>query len=273
MTTCHLLERRWAGRNNVLSWENVDATRHSRMEFRAATDQSGPMAVGYAAVFGRNSVNLAPSWCDYTVTEVIDPHAFDRTLREGDAVALWNHMDEALLGRVRSGTLRLSVDGHGLAYEIDLPDTTHGRDVTELLRRGDVRGSSFGFVAREQEWHEDSDGNITRTLLEVALIDVSPVTNPAYPDTDAALRSLAAAVGHPLDEVRAAVETRSLGRLITLPAATPDPVVDPVADPTPDLPIDPLAATDPEQRDEHPDAPAAGDPVAVQRHRHAWVYA
>jgi hypothetical protein len=265
MTTCHLLERRWAGRRSPLSWDN-----ESRMEFRAAaTDESFPVIAGYAAVFGRSSVNLAPSWCDYTIIEVIDPHAFDRTVREADVRALWNHSDYEPLGSIKSGTLRLTIDGRGLAYEIDGNNTPVSRSVAEWVRLGIVSGSSFGFRAVEQEWHEDADGNITRTLLEVALIDVSPVTFPAYPDTDAQLRSLAAAIGCDVGDVREAVETRSFGRPITPPAPAPETP----ADPTHDLPADPPAPTDPEQRDEQADAPATSDPVAVTRHRHAYLYA
>lgn len=220
------------------------------VEFRAASDGTGPVASGHAAVFGRSSLNLAPSWADFTIHEEIDRRAFDRTVREADVVGLWNHDDMALLGRIRSGTLRLNVDDRGLAYEIDLPDTTTGRDVAELLRRGDVRGSSFGFRTIKDTWFEDESGNLTRTLLEVALIDVSPVTHPAYPDTDASLRSLAAAVGHEIDEVREAVETRSFGRLITPPKPSDQP----------------------EQRDEQPDETRSDGPV-VARHRLAWLYA
>lgn len=224
--------------------------RKGDVEFRAGSDDSGPVAAGHAAVFGRSSVNLAPSWADFTVHEVIDRHAFDKTVREADVVGLWNHDNMALLGRVRSGTLRLNVDDRGLGYEIDLPDTTTGRDVAELLRRGDVRGSSFGFRTIKDTWLEDEDGNVTRTLMEVALIDVSPVTFPAYPDTDAALRSLAAAVGHELAEVREAVEARSFGRLIAPPAPSDQP----------------------EQRDDQPDDPSSDPPVAA-RPRLAWLYA
>lgn len=178
------------------------------VEYRAEGDDDRPVAHGYAAVFGRRSVEL------YGFTEIIDPGAFTKTVREADVVALWNHDEGALLGRVTSGTLRLSIDDRGLAYEVDLPDTTPGRDVAELLRRKDVRGSSFGFRTIRDTWFEDEDGAVTRTLLEVELIDVSPVARPAYVDTDAALRSLAAATSHDLAEVRAAAQARNLGPLL-----------------------------------------------------------
>jgi len=174
-----------------------------------ALEPESRIASGYAAVFGRRSLDLGG------FTEMIDPDAFTRTVQQADVVALWDHDERHLLGRVASGTLRLSIDARGLAYELDLPDTSTGRDLAELLRRGDVRGSSFGFRTVRDEWHQDDDGAVTRTLLEVALIDVSPVARPAYPDTDAALRDIAGALGHELAEVRGAIEARRLGDLIS----------------------------------------------------------
>lgn len=179
------------------------------VELRAVDADAAPIAEGYAAVFGRRSLDLGG------FTEVIDPAAFTKTVREADVVALWNHDDNALLGRVTSGTLRLSIDEHGLRYDVDLPDTSAGRDLLALLKRKDVRGSSFGFRTIRDKWDQDEDGLITRTLLEVALIDVSPVARPAYPDTDAALRSLASATQHDLSAVRAAFVAHDLRQLLT----------------------------------------------------------
>lgn len=228
--------------------------RKGDIEFRDVEgDDAMPIAVGHAAVFGMQSVDLAPSWADYTVHEIIDPHAFDRTVREADVVGLFNHDDMWLLGRTTSGTVRLAVDERGLAYEIDLPDTTHGRDVAFLLRRGDVNGSSFAFRAIRDTWFEDEEGNITRTLLEVALIDVSPVTHPAYPDTDSSLRSLAAAIGTDLAEARRLVETRSLGQFLVPPEQREKQAVEPGSDP--------------------PEDPALPDPeVLIARRRLAHLY-
>jgi HK97 family phage prohead protease len=190
---------------NVLDRRSAGGT----VEFRAADDGSGPVLEGYAAVFDRWSVDLGG------FKEKIDRAAFNKTVAEADVVALWEHDTRYLLGRMASGTLRLKVDDRGLQYVIDpLPDTTVGRDVAELGRRKDIQGSSFGFRTIRDEWHEDDEGNVTRTLLEVALIDVSPVTMPAYPDTDAAIRSIVAQFHADPVEVRSALETRSLGRII-----------------------------------------------------------
>lgn len=209
--------------------------RKGSVEFRDGEgDDAMPMAVGHAAVFGMQSVDLSPDWADYSIHEVIDPHAFDRTVREADVVGLFNHDDMWLLGRTTSGTVRLTVDDRGLAYEIDLPDTTHGRDVATLLRRRDITGSSFAFRAIRDTWYEDEDGNVTRTLLEVALIDVSPVTHPAYPDTDSSLRSLAAAIGTDPAEARRLVETRSLGSYLQPPEQRDEQSQEPSSDPEPE---------------------------------------
>lgn len=194
------------------------------VEYRAAPDASGPgTAVGYAAVFGKRSHDLGG------FTEIVKPSAFTKTIAETDVLALWNHEDRSLLGRMSSGSLRLTVDEVGLRYELDLPDTTLGRDTAVLLARGDIKGSSFGFRTVADKWEQRDDGVVTRSLLEVRLRDISPVTRPAYPDSTAAMRSLAAQTHHPLDEVRAAFEARSLGALLTpSDGAEPQPDEKPV---------------------------------------------
>jgi uncharacterized protein len=134
---------------------------------------------GYAAVFNSRSSNLGGFY------ETIDPHAFDNVLRSGDpdTICLFDHEGQ-LLGRTTSGSLRLSVDGHGLRYDCELADTTHANDVYALIKRGDVTTSSFSFVCRDDTWEANPDGSMERRILDVAfLMDVSPVTRPAYEAT------------------------------------------------------------------------------------------
>jgi uncharacterized protein len=128
--------------------------------------------------------------------------AFKKTLKEADVAALWNHDANIVLGRNKSGTLRLSEDDTGLFYEVDLPDTQAARDLYTLIQRGDVYQSSFAFEIKREEWkqpEEDSRELPLRTIKEVRLFDVSPVTYPASPSTDVdvarAVRSLAEAMG------------------------------------------------------------------------------
>jgi HK97 family phage prohead protease len=109
-----------------------------------------------------------------------------------DVRALFDHNSERILGRNKSGTLRLSVDGVGLKYEIDLPDTQTGRDIKTSVVRGDITGSSFAFSLRDEEGatirYTDA-GVAIREIRSVKLYDVGPVTYPAYDATEAAVRS------------------------------------------------------------------------------------
>jgi len=165
-------------------------------------------AVGYAATFNSLSQNLGG------FVEEVRNGAFVSTLNQADVRALFNHEPDHLLGRSTTGTLRLAEDDHGLRYEIDLPATTLGRDVAELLRRGDISGSSFGFRTISDEWSETDGGYPLRTLTEVALRDVGPVTFPAYSSTEASLRSLADDRELNLTDLIQAAEANNLGDLI-----------------------------------------------------------
>ena len=147
---------------------------------------------GYSAVFDSPSEDLGG------FREFIAPGAFTRTLADGaDVRGLLNHDSNLILGRTASGTMRMGEDKRGLWYEIDVPDTQTGRDTLVSIKRGDVSGSSFAFLAKDDKW-ETVDGEQQRTLLDVDLYDSGPVTTPAYPATVAAasMRSLEAVI-HP----------------------------------------------------------------------------
>lgn len=178
--------------------------------------ETGPVAFGYAARFDTLSQNLGG------FVERIQPGTFAKTIVEADVRGLFNHDANFVLGRNRSNTLRLTEDGAGLAYEIDLPDTTAGRDVRQLLERGDVTGSSFGFRTITDEWGETEDGFPLRTLQAVALRDVGPVTFPAYTAAEAGLRSLAESRHLDLNEVLEAAEANQLGELLRDLSQTPE---------------------------------------------------
>lgn len=119
--------------------------------------------------------------------ERIAPGAFKQSL-ESDVRCLWNHNSSMPLGRTLSDTLVLSDTQDGLDYRCTLPDTSWGRDAKASISRGDVTGTSFGFLVRKDHW-EEVDGQMFRTILEAKLIEVSPVTFPAYPDSTVEARS------------------------------------------------------------------------------------
>lgn len=154
---------------------------------------------GYGAVFYDGTPETEyVLWDDQygRAVERIMPGAFDGVLSRGDDVrGLFNHDSNQILGRTKSGTMRLSVDARGLAYEIDQADTTPGRDVAAYLERGDVSGSSFSFRVDMDgvKWTMTGDGdkvNEVREILSVSqLYDVGPVAFPAYETTDAGVRA------------------------------------------------------------------------------------
>ena len=159
---------------------------------------ASPLIKGISPPFNSRSEDLGG------FREVFLPTAFDKVVgrhrndpRGGlDTVALFNH-DGQPIGRTTNGTLSLNIVERGLAYAIDPPDTTLGRDITTLVRRGDLYGASFAFTlppnGSGETWTQEADGTMVRTISEVAgLYDVSIVTRPAYPQSTAALRSLEA---------------------------------------------------------------------------------
>jgi len=137
---------------------------------------------GYAAIFNSDT-DIGGWW-----TERIAPGAFASTIA-GDIRALVDHDMGRVIGRTKSGTLRPSEDSKGLRCEIDIPNTTDGNDLWELVERGDISGMSFGFRVTRQEWDETIDPPV-RTIQAIELFEVSAVAFPAYDDTEIGKRSL-----------------------------------------------------------------------------------
>ena len=166
-------------------------------ELRAEQDNTtGNIIIrGHAAVFDRLSEELPLPYG--TFREKIARGAFRKALDAGqDVRALINHNDYPVLGRTKSGTLDLREDPRGLHAWITAPDTEWARDLRSSMNRGDIDQMSFGFSVEDDVWEIAAEGTddeqITRTVREVGrLYDVSVVTFPAYPQTDANARALA----------------------------------------------------------------------------------
>jgi uncharacterized protein len=151
---------------------------HTQLEVR----QDGMTFTGYASVFNSPSEDLGG------FIEYVAPGAFKRSLQSRNEIKLlWNHDSGEPLASLRGGTLRLTEDSTGLRVEAQLPNTTRGRDVAELLRTRVIDSMSFGFNVIKDSW--SSDGR-TRTLESVRLSEVSVVSFPAYTATTATVRSL-----------------------------------------------------------------------------------
>lgn len=182
-------------------------------EVRTAKGEK-PQIDGYASVFGEEYVLYdSPS---FRVVERIAPGAFTRALKENqDVRCLFNHDPDNVLGRSTNGTLRMSEDKKGLKFENELDTRTRiGQDVQAFIDRGDVSGCSFAFNVTKQSWRDElKDGKeiSERTIEDVDLFDVGPVTYPAYEGTSVASRSWLD--GAPA-EIRSAIEKR-------MPVGTP----------------------------------------------------
>jgi uncharacterized protein len=155
------------------------------LEVRAAENEPSKLT-GYAAVFNtRTAIGDVASWGFY---EEIAPGAFRNALTM-DVRALLNHDANLVLGRTTNHTLTLAEDEKGLRVEITPPDTQWGRDVMTLVQRGDISQMSFAFRVVRDQWIETKGQPPVRTLEDVELYDVSPVTYPAYPTTTVSARS------------------------------------------------------------------------------------
>lgn len=152
----------------------------SQLQTREAVNDQPAMISGYAAVFN------TPTLICEGLKEVIMPGAFARAIAETDVRCLFDHDWSKVLGRQKSGTLRLTEDDRGLKFEVDLPNTSIARDLTESMSRGDINQCSFGFIPTKEDWDYNTDP-ILRTIEEVELYEVSIVTLPAYDDAEAAL--------------------------------------------------------------------------------------
>jgi len=160
-------------------------TRNFDADFELRAEGDGMTFIGYAAKFNSPSEDLGG------FVETIEPGAFRRSLRSrNDVKLLVNHDTGRVLASTRSGTMKLYEDEVGLRVEASLPNTSDGRDMAELLRRGDLNKMSFGFSVPKKgdRW---SDDGTTRELLDIRLHEVSIVTGfPAYEATTASVRTL-----------------------------------------------------------------------------------
>jgi len=181
--------------------------------------ESPGVLTDYAVQWGALS---QPLWRDSDtgkpILERFQAGAFTGKLE--DVVGLRDHDRSRLLGRVSSETMTVTEDETGLLYSIELPDTTDGRDVSVLARRGDLNGSSFSFtIAKDGEEWEETDNEIIRTVTAVGMTgDVGPVTSPAYLDGAMSIRS----VQDSFQEWRTVTSTENHEEPEAIPAEEPE---------------------------------------------------
>jgi HK97 family phage prohead protease len=155
--------------------------RTNSVDFEVRAEGDGMTFTGYASVFNSPSEDLGG------FVEYVAPGAFKRSLQSRNEVKLlWNHDAGEPLASLRGGTMQLIEDSRGLKVTAQLPQTSRGRDVAELLRTKVIDSMSFGFNVIRDSW--STDGKI-RTLESVRLFETSIVSFPAYSQTTATVRS------------------------------------------------------------------------------------
>jgi HK97 family phage prohead protease len=160
-------------------------------------EENSRIVEGYAIVFNQQSRQLYDKASKKVFTEIIDPRAVTKTfLDDQDVKMLYNHSNDMLLARSTYGigTLSYEIDEYGVKYRFEMPNTTVGNDVLELIRRGDVWGCSFAFsYAKDGVRDEKRNGQNFRTVIQMASIDdFSIVVDPAYLGTYVTTREFSA---------------------------------------------------------------------------------
>lgn len=161
------------------------------ISFRAATGRGGKASIaGYAVKFNHRSQNQGTD--DEPLFEVIEPGFFDNVLGD-DVRCLFNHEPNMIFGRTSSGTLRLTQNATGLFYECEADmGQYHTRNLVASLRRGDITESSFWFEYDKKSYRIAYEG-LYPVLYYIRggcrrLIDVSPVTEAAFPTSTSFVR-------------------------------------------------------------------------------------
>lgn len=174
------------------------------MEIRSFTELGAPkvgegrIIEGYAVVFGQESRVMYDREKQRAFVEVIERGAItEEMLRDSDVKALLEHNKQRLLARYNHGvgSLSLELDDYGMKYRFEAPNTVDGDFAVEMIKRGDIYGSSFAYFANDKDKTKVSysmkDGLLTRTVHRIDRItDISPVSDPAFFGTDVTVRSM-----------------------------------------------------------------------------------
>lgn len=153
------------------------------LQFEEREDNEPRKLRGHAIVYNSLSEPIYGAF-----RERVLPGALETTLRENDQLCLWSHNTMYVLGRKSAGTLSLRDERDGLYFEVEPPNTSWARDLTESVSRGDIKQMSFGFCVDEERWLQDKDtikeySIPIREIVKLTLYELSPVAFPAYSNT------------------------------------------------------------------------------------------
>lgn len=179
------------------------------VELRASQTEGGmPTLAGYPILYNQQSDLL---WGFFR--ETIASDAAKESIERDDIRALWNHDTQHVFGRTSAGTLTTRNDARGAYMECTPADNYFNRYKVSQVERGDVSGYSFGFIPTEDEWTEKSNGEYHVTILKMDVMEYSPVTFPAYPQTRIDLRSVVSTLTGEIPPDAGQEERENLSRL------------------------------------------------------------
>ncbi|MFS0933818.1 HK97 family phage prohead protease [Enterococcus casseliflavus] len=167
---------------------------------------------GYALKFDRWSDTLG--WF-YPFREKLEPGCLDDA-DTNNVVALFNHDQSQILGRT-GVNLDLNVDNIGLKFRIKPTNTTLSNDLIENIRSGVINQCSFAFTIPDEEgaeeWRENKETGVYERYVRKIdkLYDVSVVTTPAYPDTEAVVGARSKEI---VEELRSHPKKQEIQRML-----------------------------------------------------------
>ncbi|MCQ9211651.1 MULTISPECIES: HK97 family phage prohead protease [unclassified Streptococcus] len=158
--------------------------RSADFQIREDSDTTEKVLSGYFIKF-EEETEIFPGYF-----EVIDKRSLDDVLEKSDIRALFNHDTSLVLGRTGNGTFIPEVDEIGLRGDIVInQDDPAAIGAYARVKRGDVVGCSFGFIPTKIDTQQREDGSVIDRILKMELLEVSPCTFPAYPQTEIAARN------------------------------------------------------------------------------------
>lgn len=209
-------------KNNPLQPENNLERRTYIVEMRVAPEGEGDQR---RSVSGLAPKFNSPSEIMYLpdgerFVEYFDQYSFRQAIDKSDPRALRDHIPSMILGRKSSNTLQIRETDLGLTFNVDLPNTTYANDLAVSMERGDVRETSFAFTLKKDadKWSKRSDGIWERRIPADAvdqIFDISIVTYPAYPDSEAQLNAN--------ENVTVAYRSLQNAQQLTKPQSQPEP--------------------------------------------------
>lgn len=161
-------------------------------EYRSASwtaSKNDDKISGYALTFNQRYVLFKDKETGLDYGEIIDYGALD----QADFSDCYLNVDHAgmVYARTRNGSLKLTIDSHGLKVDADLSGRDSGKELMQSIRSGLYDSMSFAFTVAKETY---DDRSRTRHIISIDKVyDVAVVAAAANPNTEVHARSLDAA--------------------------------------------------------------------------------